>query len=46
MVRAWRQWMILSVVLSVGTDKVRCWKVTVSDTMRAAVDVLMTKKHL
>ena len=38
--------MILSSVLSVGTDKVGCWNVTVSDTMRAAVDVLMTEKHL
>ena len=46
MVRARRQWMILSSVLNVGTDKVGCWNVTVSDTMRAAVDVLMTEKHL
>jgi hypothetical protein len=46
MVRARRQWMILSSVLSVGTDKVGCWNVTVSDTMRAAVDVLITEKHL
>ena len=46
MVRARRQWMILSSVLNVGTAKVGCWKVTVSDTMVAAVDVLMTVKHL
>ena len=38
--------MILSSVLNVGTDKVGCWKVTVSNTMMAAVDVLMTVKHL
>ncbi len=41
-VRARRQWMILSVVVSVGTDNVGCWKTTVSDTMTADVDVLMT----
>ena len=45
-VRALRQWIILSVVVSVGTDRVGCWKMTVSDTMAAAVDVLMTVKHL
>ena len=38
--------MILSSVLSVGTDKVGCWNVMVSDMMSAAVDVLMTEKHL
>jgi hypothetical protein len=43
MVRARRQWMILSSVLNVGTDNVGCWKVTVSETMSAAVAVLMTE---
>ena len=46
MVSALRQWMILSVVLNVGTARVRCWKTTVSDMMIADVDVLMTVKHL
>ena len=46
MVRAQRQWMILSVVVNVGTDRVGCWKITVSNTMTADVDVLMTVKHL
>ena len=46
MVSALRQWMILSVVLNVGTASVGCWKMTVSNTMIADVDVLMTKKHL
>ena len=45
-VRALRQWIILSMVVSVGTDSVGCWKMTVSDTMTAAVDVLLTVKHL
>ncbi len=45
-VRARRQWMILSVVVSVGTDSVGCWKTIVSDTMTAAVDVLMILWHL
>jgi hypothetical protein len=43
MVRARRQWMILSLVLNVGTDNVGCWKVTVSETMSAADAVLMTE---
>jgi hypothetical protein len=43
MVRARRQWMILSSVLNVGTANVGCWKVTVSETMSAAVAVLMTE---
>ncbi len=38
--------MILSVVLSVGTDNVGFWKVMVSVTMMASVNVLMTEKHL
>ena len=46
MVSALRQWMILSVVLNVGTARVGCWKTTVSNTMIADVDVLMTVKHL
>ncbi len=45
-VRAQRQWMILSVVVSVGTDSVGCWKTTVSDTITADVDVLMILWHL
>ena len=46
MVSALRQWMILPVVINVGTARVGCWKTTVSDTMIADVDVLMTVKHL
>ena len=46
MVMALRQWMILSSVVSVGTDRVGCWEMTVSDTMTADVDVLVTVKHL
>jgi hypothetical protein len=46
MVKALRQWMTLSSVVSVVTDRVRCWKMTVSDTMTADVDVLVTVKHL
>jgi hypothetical protein len=46
MVSALRKWMILSVVLNVGTARVGCWKMTVSDTMSADVDDLMTVKHL
>ena len=45
-VRALRQWIILSVVVNVGTDRVGCWKMTVSEIMTADVDVLMTLKHL
>ncbi len=45
-VRARRQWMILSVVVSVGTDSVGCWKTTVSDTITADVDVLIILWHL
>ena len=45
-VSARRQWMILSVVVNVGTDRFECWKMTVSGTMTADVDVLMTVKHL
>ena len=45
-VSAQRQWMILSVVVNVGTDRVGCWKMTVSDTMTADFDVLMIVKHL
>ena len=41
-VSARRQWMTLSVVESVGTDMVLCWKVTVSDTTTAEVDALTT----
>jgi len=46
MVSALRQLMILSVVLNVGTARFGCWKTTVSNTMIADVDVLMTVKHL
>ena len=42
MVSARRQWMILSVVVSVGTDSVGCWKTTVSEMMTADVEVLMS----
>ena len=35
MVSARRQWMILSVVVSVGTDSVGCWKTTVSEIILA-----------
>ena len=45
-VSAQRQWMTLSVVVNVGTDRVGCWKMTVSNTMTADVDVLTTVKHL
>ena len=45
-VRALRQWIILSVVVNVSTDRVGCWKMTVSDKMTADVDVLMTVEHL
>ena len=41
-VSARRQCMILSVVESVGTDSVGCWKTTVLETMTADVEVLMT----
>ena len=44
-VRALRQWIILSVVVNVGTDRVWCWKMTVPEIMAADVDVLMTEKH-
>jgi large subunit ribosomal protein L2 len=44
-VRALRQWMILSKVVSVGTDSVGFWKMTVSNTMTAAVDILMTMNY-
>ena len=45
MVSARRQWMILSVVVSVGTDSVGCWKTTVSEMMTADVEVLMSLWH-
>ena len=41
-VSARRQWMTRSVVVSVGIDSVGCWKVTVSVTTTAEVDVLTT----
>ena len=41
-VSAQRQWMTRSVVVSVGIDSVGCWKVTVSVTTTAEVDVLTT----
>jgi hypothetical protein len=41
-VSARRQWMTRSVVVSVGIDSVGCWKVTVSVTTTAEVDVLIT----
>lgn len=46
MVSARRQWMILSVVVSVGTDRVGCWKTTVSEIITAEVAILMTLWHL
>jgi hypothetical protein len=46
MVSARRQWMILSVVVSVGTDRVGCWKTTVSEMITAEVAILMTLWHL
>ena len=46
MVSALRQWMILSVVLNVGSAMVGCWKTTVSGTMDTDVNDLMTVKHL
>ena len=46
MVRALRQWIILSVIVNVGTDRVGCWKMTFSKIMSADVDVLTTVKHL
>ena len=46
MVSAQRQWMILSVVESVGTDiSVGCWKTTVSEMMTADVEVLRILWH-
>jgi hypothetical protein len=45
MVSARRQWMILSVVESVGTDSVGCWKTTVSEMMTADVEVLRILWH-
>jgi len=45
MVSARRQWMILSVVESVGTDSVGCWKMTVSEMMTADVEVLRILWH-
>ena len=45
MVSARRQWMILSVVVSVGTDSVGCWKTTVSEMMTADVEDLMSLWH-
>lgn len=46
MVSARRQWMILSVVVRVGTDRVGCWKTTVSEMMTAEVAILMILWHL
>jgi len=45
MVSARRQWMILSVVESVGTDSVGCWKTTVSEMTTADVEVLRILWH-
>jgi len=45
MVSAQRQWMILLVVVSVGTDSVGCWKTTVSEMMTADVKVLRILWH-
>ena len=45
MVSARRQWMILSAVVSVGTDSVGCWKTTVSEMMTADVEDLMSLWH-
>ena len=44
-VSARRQWMILSVVESVGTDSVGCWKTTVSKMTTADVEVLRILWH-
>ena len=44
--RALRQWIILSVVVNVGTDRVGCCQMAVSDTATAAVDVLIPVYHL
>ena len=45
-VRSLRQSMILSMVVNVGTDRGGCWKMTVSETMTADVDVLIIVKHM
>ena len=45
MVRARRQWMILSAVERVGMSMVGCWKTMVSETATAWVDVRMNLKQ-